>query len=196
MPKRIAKKDSKKIYLAYKLGEDKNRSYYDDVFSVDCQFSVFNGDRETNHYGVMLQYNALAIIEHNEKTKSIDEFTKVWIRTKPEDSSDAQDFTVVKCGEVYDGLFPIYLQSKVPNVRHIWYEYKGKIYNADVNFDLDTFTVTTPNNMYLPLWYDMKIWYREPANNETTEYGMKLLEISNFSNFTRYIFEKGIYVKE
>lgn len=196
MPKRISVKDTKILYIAYKIGEIKGKSYYNEPLPLRCQFVSFRGDKEANAYGTSFKYNAMAIVEENETSKYIDEFTKFWFGSNPVDSSIESDYSVVRVGEPHDGLFNIYLLSKTPNTNNIWYEKDGNIYVADVQFDKSKLTVITPKNMYFPLWYTTKVWYREPENSSTTEYGMRLVDITETENFKKYVFEEGIYAEK
>ena len=195
MPKRISVKDTKQLYIAYKIGEINGVSYFNEVLPLRCQFSSFNGERVTNVCGTDFKYNAVAILEFNNVTKFIDEFTKFWYGAKPVDSNERSDYTVVRVGELHDGLFTIYLSSKTPNSDNIWYEIDGNIYTADVVFNREKLTVTVANNMYMPIWYTTKVWYRKPEDFNSKEYGIHLVDIDNQKTYTRYIFEEGLYEK-
>lgn len=193
MPKRLSLKDKKTIYYAYKIGEINGVSYYSDVYSLQCQFSSFIGNKSIFEYGVRLDYDAVAIIQYNEDTKFIDKFTKFWFGNMPVDGNSSSDFSIVKISDVHNGLFVVNLLSRVNNAHNIWYEFEDNIYTADVMFDKDNMTVTTPKNMYLPIWYNTKVWYREPEDATTTESAIHLVDINKAENYTKYKFEEGLY---
>lgn len=193
MPKRLSVKDTTTIYYALKIGEIDGISHYTNVLPLACQFTTHTGVRATYNYGVMLNYNATAVVEYNEQTRYINEFTKFWYGTAPNDSSEVNDYTVVRVGEPQNGLFIIYLASVTQNADNIWYAVDDKIFLADVKFDRDELTVIIPRNQYLPIWYDTKVWYREPKSLDTTDYGLRLLDIAKEANYTRFSFEEGLY---
>lgn len=193
MPKRLSLKDKKTIYYAHKIGEINGVSYFGEVYSMQCQFSRFTGDKSVFEYGVRFDYDATAIIEYNDETKFIDKFTKFWFGNKPDDSNSTSDFSIVRISDVHNGLFVVNLLSRVKNSNEIWYEIDDNIYTADVLFDKETMKITTPNNMYMPIWYDTKVWYREPITSETTEGAIHLVDIIKTKNYTEYKFEEGLY---
>ncbi len=195
MPKRLSLKDKKRIYYAYKIGEINGVSYFSDVYPLDCQFSSFRGNKSVYEYGVKLDYDATAIIEYNDETKYIDKFTKFWFGSKPIDGNSTSDFTIVKVSDVHNGLFVVNLSSKTQNSHNIWYEVDGNIYTADVMFSKEQLKVVTPKNMFMPIWYTSKVWYREPKNADDTNNAIHLVDINETENYTEYIFEEGLYEK-
>lgn len=192
MPKRISEKDKKTIYFAYKLGQINLVTYYTDIIEVKCQFSTFKGAKSVNYYGTELQYDAIAVFESNESTQHIDEFTKFWFGTKPVASSAPCDYDVVRIGARSNGLFTVYLRSITQNNDNLWYEIDGAIYETQVKMDKTNLRVVVPSNMYLPIWYTTKVWYEEPTNTNTTDYGIHLVDINKTENYQEFIFESGI----
>lgn len=193
MPKRISAKDTKTIYYALKIGEIDGISQYTGVIPLDCQFTTHSGVKSVYSYGTLLNYNAIAIVEFNEKTWFINEFTKFWVNNKPDDSSEVAEYVVRSIGQPNNGLFKIFLSSETQNAHNIWYVHKGKIIMADVKFDKDELSVIVPKNALLPIWYDTKVWYREPSDAETAEYGMHMTYKEETEYYTKYYFEEGVY---
>lgn len=192
MPKRISVKDKKQLYIAHKLGIIHGITYYTDIIPVDCQFSTFRGNKSIQYYGVELQYDAIAVFEINAKTINIDEFTKFWFGTIPASSQAESDYTVVRIGAEYNGLFTVYLSSVTQNHDSIWYEVDGQIYETQVKLDKDNLKIYVPVNTYLPIWYSTRVWYEEPEDTGTTNYGMHLVDINKTENYQEFIFEDGI----
>lgn len=196
MPKRISVKDKKLIYYAHKLGVIHGITYYTDVLSVECQFSTFRGNKSVQYYGTQLQYDAIAVFEVSEQTRNINEFTKFWYGTLPPSSQADSDYTVVKIGAEANGLFTVYLSSVTQNHDNIWYEVDGQIYETQVKLDKDNLKVYVPINTYLPIWYTTRVWYEEPTDTSTTDYGMHLVDINKTENYQEFIFEDGIVTDE
>lgn len=191
MPKRIGVKDSKQLYISYKIGAINGKNQYGAVFPIRGVLSSFVGERTVNFYGVEFKYDASVIVEYNEATKYIDEFTKFWNNKKPNSGNDKSNYTIVRIGEVRDGLFTVYLRSNTFNANNIWYEIDGKIYVADVNFDFTNLIATTLSNVYMPMWYNTKVWYKEPTDTNDTNGALRLISIESENGYNKYIFEEA-----
>lgn len=195
MPKRISVKDKTTIYYALKIGEIDGIAHFAEVQPLECQFTTHTGVKSVYSYGTILNYNATAIIEYNESTRYINEFTRFWVGSCPDDSTKVNDYTVVRVGEPHNGLFTVYLASVTQNAQNIWYAYHDRILLADVKIekDDDGWYVIVPKNQFLPIWYDTKVWYREPSDLETLEYGLHLVDISEEEHFTKFHLVEGLY---
>ena len=70
MPKCISRKDSRKVYVAFKVCENSNRmSVYSDVKAMCCQLNTISGSRSIEYYGQTIQYNAVALFNVDENSK-------------------------------------------------------------------------------------------------------------------------------
>ena len=165
--KRIAKKDEKELYVAYKLGVE----YHDNtvIYSspklikglvIDSMGSTIYED-----FGKTIQYEKRVILEYNEDTKYIDIYSNVWLDKEPlEDGSNA-NYDIVYKGEVVDGIFPIYLKSISNDTSKIYVSYNNvDIIAIQLDFDFENLIATIKNDMYLPIDERTKIWLQKPDN--------------------------------
>jgi hypothetical protein len=167
MPKRLKKSDKSEVYFAYRLGLDNGTPFYGDILETEGQFVSFDRYVKTELYGKELNYNALILFEINDKSQFFDEFTKFWIKSKPLSVETTTNYVVNSVSKPENGLITIYLRSLTTNNSSLWYEYKGKIIETQMQFDENTLTAIAPPNMYLPWKETTKIWYEEPDNATT-----------------------------
>lgn len=163
--KRIAKKDEKELYVAYKLGVEyhENTIIYSTPKLIKGLVIDSMGSTTYEDFGKTLQYEKRVILEYNEDTKYIDIYSNVWLDKEPlEDGSNA-NYDIVYKGEVIDGIFPIYLKSISNDTSRLYVSYNNvNVIAIDVDFDYEKLIATIRNDMYLPIDENTKVWLQMP----------------------------------
>lgn len=172
MPKRINVKESKPFYYAYKVGKDGNNICYGEIIKAEGHFTSYNGSLNVNYYGEEISYNATLVLQ--DKIKYIDNFTKIWYGITPLNNEESPTHTVVRKGEVYNGLYTIYLQSNISNKNNLWVEYKDKIIEIDIDFDYDELVGKVSKDTYCPIDYLVNVWITKPQDITSIENKIEL----------------------
>lgn len=184
--KRIAKKDEKELYVAYKVGVQYNENtiIYSSPKLIKGLVIDSAGSTSYEDFGKTLQYEKRVILEYNEDTKYIDIYSNIWLDKNPlEDGSNA-NYDIVYKGEVIDGIFPIYLKSISNDTSRLYVSYDDvKIMAIDIDFDYDKLIATIRNDMYLPIDENTKIWLQIPSGTFDNAHRISLVnKIENESS--------------
>lgn len=175
--KRIAKKDEKELYVAYKLGVEyhENTIIYSTPKLIKGLVIDSMGSTTYEDFGKILQYEKRVILEYNEDTKYIDIYSNVWLDKEPlEDGSNA-NYDIVYKGEVIDGIFPIYLKSISNDTSRLYVSYNNvNVIAIDVDFDYEKLIATIRNDMYLPIDENTKVWLQMPYSVDDNVYRIAL----------------------
>lgn len=180
MPKRIAEKNKTNIYCSYKIGELNKITKYTTPIMLSGQFVSLKGNKSPQYYGIDMKYDGIIIVEENNQTVYLDEFTKIWINNEPVENSSA-DYKIQEILPPKDGLKTIYVSSTVKNNSNLWCLYEdGNIYKIDCqlfenNNNEYKYNAVFPINTYLEINYNTKIWYEEPIDKNDTN---SLLELA------------------
>lgn len=190
MARRNALKDSTKIYYAYRLGiNSNNQEVFDDIREAMALIAEKSGTVADSRMGSQTSYDVQFIVNLDEDTTKIDEYTRVWLRTLPRTSSDKPDYEIVAKPERANGQMLVSCRSTATNQQEFYYEHNGDILRFIAIDDLENFKFIVPKNMYLPIDFDTKLWYDEPEDANDTECRMSIVDIEENGGYTEYTVE-------
>lgn len=190
MPRRITKKDSRTIYVANRIGTTLNGvDVYDDIFECEAQFSDLGGGRSRKEYGTDENYSFDFLTQINEKTKKINQYSKVWVFTYPRASSDYSDYIVQENPISRNGQFLVSCTSSAVNENELYYLHDDKILKFVANFDSENSVFYVGNNYSLPIDYDTVMWYNEPDDVDDEDSRMEFVKKTEYDNYTVYSVE-------
>lgn len=162
---RIAKKDERDLYVAYKLGVNPNDNtiIYSKPRLVKGMVTDSGGIINYEDFGKSLKYDKKVIFEYNKDTRFIDEYSNIWLNNKPlEDGSNA-NYDIVYKSEVVDGLFTIYINSIVSDTSKLYVSYDDEnIIAIQIELDYSNLQAVIRNDMFLPIDNNTKIWLQRP----------------------------------
>ena len=162
---RIAKKDERDLYVAYKMGIDPNSNtiIYSKPRLVKGMVTDSGGIINYEDFGKSLKYDKKVIFEYNKDTRFIDEYSNIWLNNKPlEDGSNA-NYDIVYKSEVVDGLFTIYINSIVSDTSKLYVSYDDEnIIAIQIELDYSNLQAVIRNDMFLPIDNNTKIWLQRP----------------------------------
>lgn len=189
---RLCTNNKRNIYVSYKIGDINGKSMYEEPVSIVAQVGNMRGATNVENYGKESDYDRLVYLEYNNNTLYIDEHSKIWIDVKPINSESLPDYEIVRCGDVINLVFTLYLKSIGRSLKELWFEYKNKIYSAKVDFYNNEMKAVIPANMWLPIQLETTpVWYRNPNNDNTSSLGkMKLVSKTKENNSYILIFDK------
>ena len=164
---RIAKKDERDLYVAYKLGVNPNDNtiIYSKPILVKGMVIDSNGTMTYEDFGKSFQYDKKVVFEYDKNTRFIDEYSNIWLNKKPlEDGSNA-NYDVVYKSEIIDGLFTIYINSITNDTSKVYVSYdEENIIAIQLDLDYENLEAIIRNDMYLPIDNNTKIWLQMPED--------------------------------
>lgn len=164
---RIAKKDERDLYVAYKLGVNPNDNtiIYSKPILVKGMVIDSNGTMTYEDFGKSFQYDKKVVFEYDKNTRFIDEYSNIWLNKKPlEDGSNA-NYDVVYKSEIIDGLFTIYINSITNDTSKVYVSYdEENIIAIQLDLDYENLEAIIRNDMYLPIDNNTKIWLQMPKD--------------------------------
>ena len=164
---RIAKKEEKDLYVAYKLGVDidENTIIYSKPKLVKGMVIDSNGTVSYEDFGKTFHYDKRIVFEYNKDTKFIDEYSIIWLNKKPLENSTNANYDVVYKSEVVDGLFTIYINSISNDTSKLYVSYDDEnIIGVQIDLDYENLEAVIRNDMYFPIDNNTKIWLQRPNN--------------------------------
>ena len=190
MARRLAKKDSSTIYYAYRLGINSNsQEVFDEVKSVSAFVADKSGTSFDSRMGTETSYDVQFIVNYDDNTSKIDEYTRVWLKMTPRTSDDKPDYEIVSSPERRNGQLLFSCRSTATNKSEFYYEYNGEILRFMAVDDLENLKFIVPINMYLPIDFDTKIWYDEPEDTDDTEFLMEMVDKEQVGDTIEYTVE-------
>lgn len=176
--KRIAKKDEKELYVAYKLGVQYNENtiIYSSPKLIKGLVIDSAGSSVYEDFGKTLQYDKRVIFEYNEDTKYIDIYSNIWLDKNPlEDGSNA-NYDIVYKSEIIDGIFSIYLKSISNDTSRLYVSYDNiHVIAIDVDFDFDKLIANVNKDMYFPIEERTKVWLQIPSGISDNSHRIALI---------------------
>lgn len=181
----------KKIYIANALGVDeKGKMGYDTPITIDAQV----GDKLSyvlrDVYGTILDYDRKIVVPFGGNVKFINEQSVLWIDTVPNAERSNMDYKIERCGDVVNGNLTLYCKSLIGNIGILYYEYKNKIYETKIDFNLDLMSAIIPLNKYLPITTESNIWLNRPENVDDLTNKIKFVKKVNIGNSYRLVFKR------
>ena len=187
MPRRIALKDSQTIYYAYRLGvTQKSQEVFGEIKEALAYVADKSGTVFDSRMGSETSYNLQFIVNLDNDTKLIDEYTRVWIKTLPRLSEDKPDYEIVAAPNKRDGQLLVSCRSTAINYSEFYYEYNGEVLRFMAIDDLENQKFLVPANMYLPIDFDTKLWYDVPDDISSKEYAMAVVGKKEVDGFVEY----------
>lgn len=193
MPKCISRKDSRKVYVAFKVCENSNRmSVYSDVKAMCCQLNPISGSRSIEYYGQTIQYNAVALFNVDENSKYIDVATKFWFKSKPVDSTlTSAEYEVTGKSKPMDGIIKVYLSECKQNNNLLYVAYQGNVCSLTINYNSEEKVAHLPKDFYFPFTSNDVFWERKPKSFSDRENTLYIREtVSDENGVTLYFAER------
>lgn len=181
----IASSLLKPIYVSYVLGESNGKIGYDEPIKIYAQIEDVKALVLRENVGIIANYDRLILVPYGEKTQFIDEQSLLWVDVEPNTKRNNMDYKIERVGDVIDGNFILYCKSLTPNTKSIYYEHKGKVYQAKIDFDNSKLVSILPVNKYLPIDNTTKIW-----TNSTMTSQIKLVKKELFGDSYKLTFQK------
>lgn len=170
----LAKKDLKKLYIAYKIGSVDDNIEYCEPIQVNAVITDVSGSANYKDYGKSLDYDLVLHFEIDSKTQFIDEFTKLWIGITPLSKNDNSNYEIVRCKRLNNIIY-VYANAIAGSNTTIYYLYNNIIYGNEIIFNKETLKGSVPLNKFLPIDNNSIIWYRKPIDENDTSYRIKLV---------------------
>lgn len=180
----------KPIFIAYSLGDINGKVIYDNPKKIYAQIEDVKSLVLREDVGYIPNYERLVLVPYGEKTQFIDEQTLLWVNVEPNSNYSNSDYKIERVGDVIDGNFILYCNSKTPNTKPIYYERNGQIYQVKVEFDNSSLVAILPLNKYFPITVDTKIWLTKPTSIESTKNLVKLVGKQKLEKSYKFIFKK------
>lgn len=190
MARRLALKDCSTIYYAYRLGiNSKSQEVFGEVKSVSAFVADKSGTAFDSRMGTETSYDVQFIVNSDENTSLIDEYTRVWLKMTPRTSDDKPDYEIISSPERRNGQLQFSCRSTATNKSEFYYEHNGEVLRFMAVDDLENLKFIVPINMYLPIDFDTKLWYDEPEDVNDTEFLMKLVDKEEVNGNIEYTVE-------
>ena len=177
----------KPIYIAYCLGDIGGKLIHDEPKQVYAQIEDVKSLVLREDVGYIPDYDRVILVPYGERTQFIDEQTLLWIAVEPNAKRTNMDYKIERVGDIIDGNFILYCNSLTTNTKSIYYEYKGKVYQAKVDFNNSNFVCILPLNKYLPIDSTTKVW-----TNSTMTSQIKLVKKENLGKSYKLTFQKVV----
>lgn len=164
---RIAKKDERDLYVAYKLGINPNDNtiVYSKPKLIKGMVIDSNGTMNYEDFGKSFQYDKKIVFEDNKDSRFVDEYSNIWLNKKPLEDGNNANYDVLYKSEIVDGLFTIYIKSITNDTSKLYVSYdEENIIAIQIDFDYENLEASIRNDMYLPIDNNTKIWLQEPNN--------------------------------
>lgn len=185
MPRRLSLKDTSTIYYAYRLGFNaRNQEVFGDVNEVVALVSDRSGNVSDSRMGTETSYDLQFIVNEDDDTAKINEYTRVWVKMSPRTSDDKPDYEIVAKPKSRNGQILVSCRSTATNSSEFYYEYNGEVLRFMAVDDLENSKFLVPKNTYLPIDFDTKVWYDYPEDIDSTDY---MLEIEGIGEDDGYI---------
>lgn len=185
----IAKSLLRPIYIAYIIGEgDNNEMVYSRPQEVYAQVGDVSSFIVKGEEGIVKDYDRLIIVPCGEKTQYINEQTRIWVDSIPNESQNNMDYEIKRLGDIADNNIPIYLSSLTQNYKPLYYALNGSILRVKVQ--LDNLVAQVPFNQYLPINKATKVWLTRPTSLEDITNLITLTKKEKVNNKYRLYFER------
>lgn len=169
MPRRLTKKDCVDISFAYRVGLVNNKPKYTEAMTTQAQIILKSGSNTVNHFGTAFNYDKIVMVQKNNQTKFIDEFSKIWLTSKPSDSKAKADTIIERINENRSGIIVIYCSTAIQNNSSLWFANADKeIIQIKGDIDLEKLTFRIPVNMFVSFDNNTKIWTKRPLDYSDT----------------------------
>ena len=183
--------DKRPIYIANLVGFDlSNNPIYKKAEKVFAQVNDLSGKIIMNDYGLNDNYRLKVLFEFNDKTKYINEFTRLWVVEKPNDSEDNFDYLISRKLNWERDILEVYLKPVDQDFDMLFtYNESYGIYTFQCLYDEANKTITLPENSLMKINSTTKIWTEEPVDESTTENKIKLVNYKKKDGFIIYYME-------
>mgnify|MGYP001625055865 CR=1 FL=1 len=170
-----------KYVISTTVGNSENANYSDWNIIYALKENP-TGYVERLSYGITFDYDKLIIVDASEKTRKIKSNSIFLINEFPTSNFENGNYYVTKLFPEYQGKIMIALKSannySLPRI-YYFDSAKNEIFAYQLNFDLKTLKGYVGKYEDLPFTSKSKIWYREPTDENDTEFMLSFVSQSN-----------------
>lgn len=170
-----------KYVISTTVGNSENANY-SDWNTIYALKENPTGYVERLSYGITFDYDKLIIVDASEKTRKIKSNSIFLINEFPTSNFENGNYYVTKLFPEYQGKIMIALKSannySLPRI-YYFDSAKNEIFAYQLNFDLKTLKGYVGKYEDLPFTSKSKIWYREPTDENDTEFMLSFVSQSN-----------------
>lgn len=170
-----------KYVISTTVGNSENANY-SDWNTIYALKENPTGYVERLSYGITFDYDKLIIVDASEKTRKIKLNSIFLINEFPTSNFENGNYYVTKLFPEYQGKIMIALKSannySLPRI-YYFDSAKNEIFAYQLNFDLKTLKGYVGKYEDLPFTSKSKIWYREPTDENDTEFMLSFVSQSN-----------------
>lgn len=170
-----------KYVISTTVGNSENANY-SDWNTIYALKENPTGYVERLSYGITFDYDKLIIVDASEKTRKIKSNSIFLINEFPTSNFENGNYYVTKLFPEYQGKIMIALKSannySLPRI-YYFDSAKNEIFAYQLNFDLKTLKGYVGKYEDLPFTSQSKIWYREPTDENDTEFMLSFVSQSN-----------------